>query len=104
MQVTTFLNLAVLVFAPEKFLQWIGIALKMGFFGLREPQMHWSRDTPMSVEYHFAEFTFKATWERILAALETLTAPEPPQVEGLNNSSQPRQAPIRLQPDATNAE
>ena len=65
--------------------------------------MYWSRDTLTSVD-HFADFVSKATWERILAALETPTAPEPPQPEGLNILSQPGQAPVRLQPDATTAE
>ena len=58
----------------------------------------------MSVDYHFADVLSKATWERILAALETPAAPEAPPPEGLNISSQPGQAPVRLQPDATNAE
>ena len=104
MQVMTFLNLEVLLPTPGKFLQWIGIALKMGFFGLRNRRMYWSRDTQTSVDYHFADVMSKATWERILAALETPAAPEPPPPEGLNISSQPGQAPVRLQPDATNAE
>ena len=58
----------------------------------------------MSVDYHFADFMFKATWERIIVALETPMAPEPPQPEGLKISSQSGQAPIRVEPDATNAE
>ena len=104
MQVMIFFNLEVLLPTPGKFLQWIGIALKMGFFGLRNRRMYWSRDTQTSVDYHFADVMSKATWERILAALETPAAPEPLPPEGLNISSQPGQAPVRLQPDATNAE
>ena len=103
MQVITFLT-QVLLFAPGMFLLWIGITLKMGFFGLCDRRTYWSRDTPMPVDYHFADFMSKAMWEQILAALETPTAPEPPEPEGLNISSQPREAPVRFQPDATTAE
>ena len=61
MQVMICFNLEVLLFAPEKFLQWIGIAPKMGFFGLHDRRMYWSRDTQMSVDYHFADVMSKAT-------------------------------------------
>ena len=76
----------------------------MGFFGLRNRRMYWSRDTQTSVDYHFADVMSKATWERILAALEIPAAPEPPPPEGLNISNQPGQAPVRLQLDANNDE
>ena len=76
----------------------------MGFFGLYDRRIYWSQDTPPSVNYHFANFTPKVTWEKIFAALETPTAPEPPQPEGLNISSQPRQARVHFQADAMNAE
>ena len=94
-----------LLFVPTgKFLQWLGIALKMGFHQLRDRRMYWMRDTGTSVDYHFADVMSKTTWEQILTGLECPGVPADVTPDGVNISSQPGEAPVTLQPDAVTAD
>ena len=93
-----------LLFVPTgKFLQWLGIALKMGFHQLHDRCMYWTCNTGTSVDYYFADVMSKSTWERILTGFECPGVPADVTPDGVNISSQPWEVPVTLHPDAVTA-